>query len=208
MGLAKAWGLENKFVVGYVGTHGMAHGLRNVLDTAERLKGVDGLRFLLAGAGAERDALIAEAQRRDLDNIVFMPAQPKDAMPAVWSLCDVALVHLKNDPVFAGVIPSKIFEAMASGLAVLLAAPKGEASRIIETDGAGVWVAAEDPDALAIATRQLMDDGPGLKALADNSLAAATRHSREAQARHMAEVLKLSAGRRGVEASSVPPGGR
>ena len=107
----------------------------------------------------------------------------------------------------SGIIPSKIFEAMASGLPVLLAAPKGEASRIVEADGAGICVPAEDPEAMAIAARQLMDDGPGLKALADQSLAAATRHSREAQARHMADVLERAAARRGVEASSVPPGG-
>ncbi|MDA1089159.1 MAG: glycosyltransferase family 4 protein [Proteobacteria bacterium] len=205
--LAKTWGLENKFVVGYVGTHGMAHALGNVLDTAERLKDLDGLRFLLAGAGAERDALITEAEQRGLKNIVFMPPQPKDAMPGVWSLCDVALAHLKNDPLFAGVLPSKIFEAMASGLAILLAAPKGEASRIVEADGAGICVPAEDPDALAGAVRRLMDDAPALKALADKSLAAAALHSREAQARHMADVLELAAGRRGIEASSVPAGG-
>ena len=205
LSLAKAWGLEDQFVVGYVGTHGMAHGLSNVLDTAERLKGVDGLRFLLAGAGAERDALLKDAERRGLNNVVFMPAQPKDAMPGVWSLCDVALVHLKNDPVFAGVIPSKIFEAMASGLPVLLAAPEGEASRIIDADGAGIHVAAEDPDALAVAVGTLMDDGPALKALAEKSLAAAALHSREAQARHMAEVLELAAAGRGFEATSTDP---
>ncbi|MFQ5765190.1 MAG: glycosyltransferase family 4 protein, partial [Rhodospirillales bacterium] len=111
--LAREWGLEGRFVVGYVGTHGMAHGLGNVLAAAERLEGTDDVRFLLVGAGAERDALIAEARRRGLVNVLFMPPQPKDAMPRVWSLCDVALVHLKSDPVFAGVIPSKIFEAMA-----------------------------------------------------------------------------------------------
>ena len=204
--LAKTWGLGDCFVVGYVGTHGMAHALGNVLDTAERLKAVDGFRFLLAGAGAERDALIADAGRRGLDNVVFMPPQPKDAMPRVWSLCDVALVHLKNDPLFAGVIPSKIFEAMASGLPILLAAPEGEASNIIDRHGAGVSVAAEDPDALADACRRLMDNGAGLKALAEKSLAAARLHSREAQANHMAEVLELAAGRRGNEASAVKAG--
>ena len=206
-GLAKTWGLEGKFVVGYVGTHGMAHGLSNVLDTAERLKDRGGFRFLLAGAGAERDTLMADAKRRGLDYIIFMPPQSKSAMPGVWSLCDVALVHLKNNPVFAGVIPSKIFEAMASGLAILLAAPKGEASRIIEGDGAGVCVAAQDPDALAAACRTLMDDEGALQALADKSLAAAPLHSREAQAVHMAEVLALAAARRGDEAASIKPGG-
>lgn len=201
--LAKAWGLENAFVAGYVGTHGMAHALGNVLDTAERLKDRNGLKFLLAGAGAERDALMAEAERRGLDNVIFMPPQPKDAMPNVWSLCDAALVHLKNDPVFAGVIPSKIFEAMASGLPVLLAAPEGEASQIIADDGAGMHVPAEDPDALAEAVSRLMDNADELKALAEKSLAAAELHSRENQAQHMVEVLDLAVHRRGGEAASV-----
>ena len=200
--LAETWGLENKFVVGYVGTHGMAHALGNVLDAAERLKDREGLRFLLAGGGAERDALIAAAERRGLNNVVFMPLQPKDAMPRVWSLCDVALVHLKNAPLFAGVIPSKIFEAMASGLPVLLAAPEGEASAIIEADGAGRCVPAEDPEALADAVAGLMDDAAALKTLAEKALAAAPSHSREHQAREMIRVFELAAAGRGCEAVS------
>lgn len=201
--MAGEWGLDGCFVVGYVGTHGMAHALGNVLDAAERLKDRDGLRFLLAGAGAELDRLVADAGRRDLGNVVFLGPQPKEAMPRVWSLCDVALVHLKNDPLFAGVIPSKIFEAMASGLPVLLAAPKGEASRIIEDAGAGLHVPPEDPAALADAVAGLMDDGAALKAFAEKALKAAPSFSREAQARHMIEVLELAQAGRGAEASSV-----
>ena len=68
-------------------------------------------------------------------------------MPRVWSLCDVALVHLRDAPVFAGVIPSKMFEAMGMGLPLVLAAPRGEAARIVEAEGVGVVVAAEDPQA-------------------------------------------------------------
>lgn len=197
--LAAEWNLADKFVVGYVGTHGMAHALTNVLNAAERLRDDDTVRFLLAGAGAERDALIAEAGRRNLTNVVFMPAQPKDRMPAVWSLCDVALVHLKDSPVFAGVIPSKIFEAMGMGLPLLLAAPEGEASRIVTASGGGLHVAAEDPEALADAVRQLRDDTLR-KELAEKSLAAAPRHSRERQARDMLRVLELAATGRGAEA--------
>jgi glycosyltransferase involved in cell wall biosynthesis len=123
-------------------------------------------------------------------------------MPRVWSLCDVALVHLKDDPLFAGVIPSKIFEAMASGLPVLLAAPAGEASGIIENSGAGLTVPPEDPAALADAVINLSDDAGKLRALAEKSLAAAPVHSRKAQARHMIEVLALAQDRRGAEAAS------
>ncbi|MBT3305478.1 MAG: glycosyltransferase family 4 protein [Alphaproteobacteria bacterium] len=203
--LARQWNLQDRFVIGYVGTHGMAHGLGNVLDAAEKLIERDDIRFLLAGAGAERDDLVKEAERRNLRNVVFMPPQPKDAMPGVWSLCDAALVHLKNDPVFAGVIPSKMFEAMAMGLPVLIAAPAGEASRILLDDNAGVHVPAQDPNALAEAVEKLADDAEGLKTLADNSLAAAPSHSREYQARHMAAVLEGAAARLGNEAAMQAP---
>jgi glycosyltransferase involved in cell wall biosynthesis len=204
--LARDWKLDGRFVVGYVGTHGMAHGLGNVLDAAERLRGEGSVRFLLAGAGAERQALIADARRRGLDNVVFMDPQPKEAMPAVWSLCDVALVHLRGLPVFAGVIPSKIFEAMGMGLPVLLVAPEGEASRIVNHDGAGLRVPPEDPEALARAVLQLAGDDGTREGLAKRSLEAAPRHSREHQARRMMGVLELvTAGRGGAAGSAGPP---
>ncbi|MBL6928371.1 MAG: glycosyltransferase family 4 protein [Rhodospirillales bacterium] len=198
--LAAEWGLSGKTVVGYVGTHGMAHALSNVLDAAERVRDLPNVRFVLVGGGAERDALIADAARRNLDNVVFIPPQPKERMPAVWSLCDVALVHLKDSSVFAGVIPSKIFEAMGMGLPVLLAAPAGEASRIVTTSKAGLHVAAQDADALANAVRNLSENTDLRKSLAGNSLAAAPLYSRERQAREMIEVLELAASGKGGEA--------
>jgi colanic acid biosynthesis glycosyl transferase WcaI len=193
-GLAKKWGLKGKFVVGYIGTHGMAHALGNVLNAAERMQTNDTARFLLAGAGAERDALMEDAERRGLNNVVFMPRQPKEMMPAIWSLCDVALVHLKDSPVFAGVIPSKIFEAQAMGLPILLAAPKGEASRIVLNDKAGLHIAAEDPDALAESVNNLAADKSALETFGAAALKAASGHSRETQAREMLDVLQKAVG--------------
>ena len=187
--LAKAWGLDGKFVLGYVGTHGMAHGLINVLDAAERMRDDDSVRFLLVGAGAERQMLIDEAARRGLANIVFQPLQPKEMMPRIWSLCDVALVHLKNDPAFAEVIPSKIFEAQGMGLPLLLVSPPGEAQQILSADRCGLWVGAGDPDALAQAVRRLSAAPAERAAFAEASLRAAPTHSRERQAELMIDVL-------------------
>ena len=203
--LSELWDLKGRLVVGYIGTHGMAHGLRNVLDTADRLRDEKNLRFILAGAGAERSALMAEARNRRLDNVVFVPPQPKENMPAIWSLCDVALVHLRNTDTFKGVIPSKIFEAMAMGLPIILATPEGEASRIVAEDRAGIWVPAEDPDALAQAVRRLMYDSEARRALAAQSLAAAPKHTRENQARKMLAVLELAAAGRGAEVGVLAP---
>ena len=201
--LAAAWDLEGRFVVGYVGTHGMAHALDNVLDAAEHLADNQDIRFLLVGAGAERDVLVAEAERRGIGNIVFAPAQAKERMAGVWSLCDVALVHLKDLPLFTGVIPSKLFEAMGMGLPILLAAPDGEAARIVRDHDCGLCVAAQDPAALAAAVRRLRGDEGLCRDLAARSLTAAPHHSRRRQAEEMMQVLSLVATGRGGEVAAV-----
>ncbi len=197
--LAGQYGVGNKFVIGYVGTHGMAHGLMNVLDAAEILRDEPDIRFLMAGGGAERDMLIAEASKRLLENVVFLPPQPKESMPAVWSLCDVALVHLKDSPTFAEVVPSKIFEAMAMGLPILLTVPAGEAKSILDRHQAGMWVPPENPDALADAVKSLHNQPDRLKELAAASLAAAPSHSRTKQAEEMITVFEKS-----LAGNSVP----
>ena len=194
--LADAWGLGDKFVVGYIGTHGMAHALDNVLDAADRLRDAPDVCFLFVGGGAERERLLAEAFRRGLRNVVFQELQRKQMMPAVWSLCDVALVHLKNSPLFAGALPSKIFEAMGMGLPIVLASPEGEASRLVTRHG-GVWVPAGEPTALADALLDLNAEPWNLARLSAASLAAAPAHSRESQARDTLRVLQMAASGRG-----------
>ncbi len=188
--LAAEWGVKSdEFVVGYLGTHGMAHALENVLHCAERTRG-EAIRYLFVGTGAERARLISEAARLGLSNVTFIPPQPKERMPCFWSLCDVALIHLKNNPAFAAVIPSKIFEAMGMGLPLLIASPGAEGAAIILKEQAGLSVPAEDPDALAAAALRLRRDPNLVRELARNSLAAAPKFTRERQAREMSNVLE------------------
>lgn len=190
--------------IGYVGTHGMAHDLANVLRAAALLRENQNIRFLFVGAGAERDALIAKATQEGLSNVVFAPPQPKERMPAVWSICDVALVHLKDTPVFAGVIPSKIFEAMGMGLPILYVGPEGEGSRIVGSAEAGPIVPPGTPDALANAVQYLADNASRRDAFAKNSLAAAPTYSRETQARHMIAVIQNVIDGKGSHAAIAP----
>jgi glycosyltransferase involved in cell wall biosynthesis len=187
--LAKTYGLDEHFVVGYIGTHGMAHALEKVLDVAEKMRRVPDVRFLFVGGGAGRAKLEEEVSKRNLKNVVLVPPQPKERMPEFWSVCSTALVHLKDTPVFESVIPSKIFEAMGMGLPILLASPKGEASRIVEKEEAGLWVPAEDPEALEDGILRLKDDKEFHRHCASRSHAAAPRYSRERQAR---DVLKVA----------------
>jgi colanic acid biosynthesis glycosyl transferase WcaI len=189
--LLNAHNLGAKFVIGYIGTHGMAHGLENVLDAAEYLAtACPRAHFLFVGAGAERTKLIEIAERKGLKNVTFISAQPKHEITRYWSLCDVALVHLKNHPTYKGVIPSKIFEAMGMGLPVLLVAPEGEGTKIVRAENAGVVVDAEQPRQLSDAVSRLEADRPSLQNLAENSRRAAPRFSRETQAQSYITSLK------------------
>jgi colanic acid biosynthesis glycosyl transferase WcaI len=181
--LARHHGIDpNDFVVGYIGTLGMAHGLENVLEAAAKLVGTR-VRFLLVGPGADRERLLTLASQRGLQNVVFVPPQPKQEMPRYWSLCDIALVHLKDTLLFETVIPSKLFEAMGMGLPIVLSAPKGEASRIVLGEGVGWHVPAGDVNALAMLLTLLAMGHDDVKAMASRSRSAAFDHSRERQAR-------------------------
>ena len=188
--MARQYDLESKFVVGYIGTHGLAHALHRVLETAELLRGRKEIVFLLVGGGARRDALVRQAAEMGLDNVRFVPRQAKEDMPGIWSLCAISLIQLKDDPLFASVIPSKIFESMGMGLPIILSLPKGEASGIIQNSGAGVVIPPEQPEKLAETVVRLFENTDELDALARASLSAAPGHSRERQARRMLAMLE------------------
>lgn len=195
--LAAEWGLKDKFVIGYIGTHGMAHGLSNVLEAAARLRGNDRVMFLFVGDGAERDDLISVAAERGLENVRFIESQPREKVPAIWSVCDVALVHLRDSVVFSEVIPSKIFEAMAMELPTLLVAPLGVASDIILSTRSGVWAPADQPDRLAHVAARLAEKPRLLEMLGRNGATASGRFSRHRQAEKMIKVLEDAAAGRG-----------
>ncbi|MCZ2099242.1 MAG: glycosyltransferase family 4 protein, partial [Anaerolineae bacterium] len=179
--LARQFGLEGKFVLGYMGTHGMAHALDRVLDAAELLRDREDIAFFFAGSGAERARVEQRVAELRLDNVKMIPRQPKEAMPALWSLCDLALIPLRNTPVFATVIPSKLFEAMGMGVPVLMSLPEGEATAIVKRTGCGVCVPPEDPRAMADAVLTLAADAERMAALRSASAAAAPEYSRDRQ---------------------------
>ncbi len=191
--LMNEYGLVGKFIVSYVGTHGMAHALENVVNTANLFKDNSEICFMFVGAGAERDKLINKTKELGLKNILFIPSQPKEVISDYWSLSDVSLIHLKNDPVFSGVIPSKMFECMSMGIPMIFCGPSGEGSEIILGENAGVFAEPESPTALAEVIENLSKDKHKLEQLAASSLQAAPKYSREEQARSFIEVLSSAA---------------
>jgi glycosyltransferase involved in cell wall biosynthesis len=149
-------GLQGKFVAAYIGTVGMAHGLGVLLDAAERLRREEPrIVFLVVGEGAERSALEAQSAARGLDNVRFTGPVGKDEVADYWRLADAALVLLLDRPVFRHVLPSKMFEAMATARPIVLGV-LGESAQLVEGARAGVVVKPEDPAAIAEALARVL----------------------------------------------------
>jgi glycosyltransferase involved in cell wall biosynthesis len=153
----KAHGLSGKFVAAYIGTHGMAHGLDIILEAGQRLVDRDDIRFLLVGDGAQRDALLAERDRRGLTNVIMLDQQPRASMPAIWGATNAALIILRQIDTFKTVLPSKMFEAMAIGCPIIMAV-EGEARALMEVGNAGIAITPEAAGELAAAVVTLADD--------------------------------------------------
>lgn len=188
--LEREYGLQGKFVVAYLGTHGLAHALDKVVEAAELLQHRQDIAFLFAGGGAARGLVEERVGAKGLKNVCLIPRQPKEMMPRLWSLCDVSLIPLRDDPVFATVIPSKLSESMGMGVPVVMSLPKGEATGIVEETGAGVVVPPENPGALA-EILQALKDKPGLwETCRSACLSAAPNFSRERQAERMLDLLQ------------------
>ena len=193
--LEQRWGLRGKRVVGYLGTHGMAHALQRVLEAAEILRAEPDVHFLFVGAGAARGQLVELARAKQLDNVSFHDNVPKADMPRVWSLCDFGLVHLKRSELFATVVPSKIFECFGMGVPVLFCGPEGEAAEIVRSTGSGLVLPAEDPRALAEVVAGCSDAQRA--SLAQAARRAAPLFDRAQNAARMLEILLRACGQPG-----------
>ena len=150
--------LEHRFLICYIGTMGMAHGLETLIAAAESLQtALPAATFLLIGEGAEKRRIADLAAARGLTNIQFLDQQPRERIPAFISASDVCLVMLKKTDLFKTVIPTKLLEYMACERPVIVAVD-GQARQIVEAAGAGVFVEPEDSEALVQAILNLAAD--------------------------------------------------
>lgn len=146
---------ETTKVVLYAGLHGVAQGLEQAVLAASLLRERSDIRWVFIGDGAEKAALIQKARELDLSNIAFLDPCTAAEIPALLASADILLVPLKSD--IPGAVPSKVYEAMASGRPVILAA-SGEAADIVNEHLAGCVVAPGDHHAIAAAATQLADN--------------------------------------------------
>ncbi|MEL6863375.1 MAG: glycosyltransferase family 4 protein [Bacteroidota bacterium] len=128
-------GLRDKFVVAYIGTHGMAHKLDFIIDCAADIKNPN-IHLLFVGEGAMKGRLVKQAKQLALDNVTMLDAIPKAEVPDYISISDIALIPLRKKNTFTKVLPSKIFENAAMAKPILLGV-EGEARDLVLSYQAG-----------------------------------------------------------------------
>jgi glycosyltransferase involved in cell wall biosynthesis len=161
-------GLDGKFVVSYIGTLGMAHDLGTVIDAAATCsESIPDVVFLLVGEGADKEHIVAQVSRRRMRNVLLLPQQQRERIPALVGASDVCLVTLKRSEVFKTVIPTKMLEFMSCAKPVVLAV-QGQGRELMKAAGGGICIEPQDPGALFNAIQQLYCDRDLCRRLGQN----------------------------------------
>jgi colanic acid biosynthesis glycosyl transferase WcaI len=193
--------IDNRCIALYAGLHGIAQGLDQILDAALLLREVRGLQIVFIGNGPEKDRLMRRTAELRLSNVSFLEARSREQMPATVASADIALVPLKTK--LPGAVPSKIYEAMGSGVPVLLIAD-GEAADIITRFRAGIVVPHGDVQLIASALRELAGNSPLRQQMGDAGRQAAIgRFDRKAICDAFARWLEPRASRVAGPASLI-----
>ncbi len=186
--LIEKLGLQGKFIIGYIGTHGMAHNLSFILDGVQEVKNKE-IHFLFIGEGAMKNRLLKKVKNLELQNVTMLDAIPKDLVPEFINIIDVALIPLRKSNTFKKVLPSKIFENAAMQKPILLGV-EGEAKAVIEKYTAGLCFEPENKAAFLKQLEILYADKAQYQALQKGCAELAIDFDRKVLADKMYTVLE------------------
>lgn len=179
--------LEEKFIVGYIGTHGMAHKLDFILNSITEIN--PEIHFLFIGDGAEKEKLLKHKDKLALNNVTFIDFVSKSEIQNYISITDLALVPLKKSDTFKTVIPSKIFENAAMLKPILLGV-EGESKRIVESYKAGLCFEPENKNDFIAKLLKLYNDKELYNKCQNGCKKLALDFKRETKAKNMLEIIK------------------
>jgi len=202
--LRRNLGTDFKFVVSYIGTLGLAHGLDLLIAAAENLQRVaPQVQFMLVGEGADRERIVSLARSKKLTNLLFVGQQPRERIPAYISASDACVVMLKPSEIFETVIPTKMLEFMSCGRPVILAV-RGESRHLLESSGGGLSIEPDNPEALCAAIVRLHKQPALCEQLGRNGRNHIIRElSRQRTANHYLTVLEALVAEPGRRTAAV-----
>jgi glycosyltransferase involved in cell wall biosynthesis len=189
-------GLEGRFVAVYAGAMGRANGLDQLVDAAAALRrwGDSRVTIVALGDGGERPRLEERARELGLDNILFLPAIPKDELAGIIGAADVTLTIFAPHPILETNSPNKFFDSLAAGKPVVVNLG-GWLRGLAEEHEAGVWVPAGNAESLAGALSALAANPERVEQMGQNARLLAEREfGRDEMADRLARTLEEAAG--------------
>ena len=180
--------LNDKKIIGYIGTHGLAHNLNFILRCAKEMEGKSNIHFLFIGSGAAKDDLLKMKDKLGCSNVTMLNPVAKEQVNRYISILDVALINLRKSTLFTTVIPSKIFENAGMGIPILMGV-EGEAQEIVESYGAGLCFEPENMDDFQVKLNKLLQPETYAKCK-EGCLRLAADFDRKALAKKMIEILE------------------
>jgi colanic acid biosynthesis glycosyl transferase WcaI len=197
---ARAQGLADRFVVMHSGNVGLSQNLEVLIAAAERLRSKERLTIVVVGDGSKRETLQRLAAERGLDNVRFLPYQPKELLHDSFAAADAFVVSLKAG-LEGFIVPSKLYGILAAGRAYVAATdPSCEPAAIATRERCGVVAAPGDPDALAAAIATLYDDPDATRAMGERARRAAWHYDRRVAVRAYRDLFAQVAQKRGAAA--------
>ncbi len=166
--------LENKFIITYVGAHGVANYLDQILETAQLLKDTNVL-FLLIGEGMEKSRLVKKASNENIQNVRFINPVPKAEVFKYILASDMGTSVLKNVETFKTVYSNKTFDYMACKKPILMAID-GISRALVEQADAGVFVQPENPEDFGSKIRFYLTNPEKIKIQGENGYAYAKQN--------------------------------
>ena len=174
----------------YGGILGYAQGLEIILKAAKLIEDKPDVQFIIQGSGPEKDKLVNLKAELKVTNVHFFDPVSKSEMPSIVKAIDVALVPLKNLPLFQGAIPSKVFEALAMKKPLLLGVDGEARQHFIEKAQAGLFFMPENEEDLAKQILNLFNNPDKLHEMGINARNYVSTHfNRDKIASEFLEVL-------------------
>lgn len=146
------------FYVQYAGTMGFNFDYKMVLKVAEILKAEKNIVFQMIGFGSQKDIFMEEVKKRGLDNIVFLPLEPQEMVPHVYSACSVCLIPLPKG-VIGNSVPSKAGLLMACRRVIITSSDEGsDYNDMFNREKIGIACSSNDPDGIVAGILKLRDN--------------------------------------------------
>jgi len=181
--------LENYFVITYVGAHGVANHLDQILDAGKKLEDTKVL-FLLIGQGMEKERLKEKAKKMNVINVRFLDPVPKKEVFKYILASEMGASVLKKVDTFKTVYSNKSFDYFSCKKPILMAID-GVSRELVEDARAGVYVEPENADEYNKVIREYLNDEARLQEEGENGYQYAKMNfDRECLAKEYLESIK------------------